>query len=78
MTFQEPGKWVAWLYLAEWWYNTSYHTFTKEIPFKALYGYHPAMISEVIVLGPVDSEAKDFLSVKQQTLTQLKQNLQQA
>jgi transposase InsO family protein len=27
MAFLEPKKWVSWLPLAEWWYNTNYHTF---------------------------------------------------
>lgn len=26
MTFQEPQRWHSWLSLAEWWYNTTYHT----------------------------------------------------
>lgn len=78
MAFQEPKKWAAWLPLAEWWYNTSYHTATRETPFKALYGYDPPMISEVAIPGPSDAQAKDFLSDKQNTLRQLKHNLQQA
>ena len=33
-------QWVKWLPLAEWWYNTSFHTSTKMTPFMALYAYH--------------------------------------
>ena len=36
------------------------------------------MISEVAIPGPSDAQAKDFLSDKQNTLRQLKHNLQQA
>ena len=31
--------------LEEWWYNTSFHTATKMIPFMAVYGYHPSSIT---------------------------------
>ena len=36
-------EWVKWLPLAEWWYNTSFHTSSKMTPFMALYGYHPTI-----------------------------------
>lgn len=39
MVFQEPKKWCSWIPLAEWWYNTTYHTATKFTPFQALYNY---------------------------------------
>jgi hypothetical protein len=31
-------QWFKWLPLAEWWYNTSFHTATKMTPFMELYG----------------------------------------
>lgn len=36
-----PSKWYEWLSLAEYWYNTSYHSATGRSPFQALYGYEP-------------------------------------
>jgi hypothetical protein len=36
-----PSKWKHWLSLAEYWYNTSYHTSLKQTLFEVLYGYHP-------------------------------------
>ena len=41
----KQGQWVQWLHLAEWWYNTTYHTTTNMTPFQALYGYELNMRS---------------------------------
>uniref|UniRef100_A0A453EA21 Integrase catalytic domain-containing protein n=1 Tax=Aegilops tauschii subsp. strangulata TaxID=200361 RepID=A0A453EA21_AEGTS len=38
MTTMQPTKWLSWLSLAEYWYNTTYHTALKMSPFQALYG----------------------------------------
>jgi hypothetical protein len=78
MVFQEPKKWASWLPMAEWWYNTSYHTALKISPFQALYGYPPPMLSEFSIPLQGDTEAMDFLLVRQQMLAQLKENLSQA
>lgn len=37
-----PTKWSTWLYLAEFWYNSSYHSTLGKTPFEVLYGYTPA------------------------------------
>jgi transposase InsO family protein len=36
-----PSKWSDWLYLAEFWYNSSYHSAVQTTPFEILYGYGP-------------------------------------
>jgi hypothetical protein len=36
-----PSKWSQWLHLAEFWYNTCYHTATNHTPFEILYGHAP-------------------------------------
>ena len=41
MSSDRPQKWKSWLPMAEWWYNTNYHTSLKMTPFEALYGYEP-------------------------------------
>lgn len=78
MTTQAPKKWNSWLPLAEFWYNSTYHTAIKMSPFQALYGFPPPMIAELAIPGPEDEEAQDFLTAKQSMLDQLKENLSQA
>lgn len=36
-----PRQWSRWLDLAEFWYNTSFHSALGRTPFKVLYGYPP-------------------------------------
>lgn len=38
MTGEKPQDWVNWLLLAEWWYNSYYHTVICITPYEALYG----------------------------------------
>lgn len=44
MTGQYPKKWGQWIALAEWWYNTTYHSTIQRSPFEALYGYVPPQL----------------------------------
>jgi len=36
-----PSKWINWLSLAKYWYNTSLHSALGQSPFEVLYGYTP-------------------------------------
>jgi hypothetical protein len=78
MTFAEPKKWLSWLSLTKFWYNTSFHTALQLTPFQALYGFPPPLISELSIPSPSDMVASAFLEAKQRMLDQLKQNLNQA
>lgn len=78
MTFQEPQRWLSWLSLAQYWYNTSFHTSLKMSPFQALYGYLPPQVSELSVPGHIASDAATTLFDKETILKQLKKNLQDA
>ena len=46
--YDKPTQWVKWLPLAEWWYNTSFHTAAKMTPFMVLYGYYPPSITSYL------------------------------
>jgi hypothetical protein len=41
---EKQHQWAQWLPLAEWWYNTTYHTATRMTPFEAVYGQKPPSV----------------------------------
>nr|GEV52574.1 retrotransposable element Tf2 [Tanacetum cinerariifolium] len=41
MCGEKPKEWSKWLSLAEWWYNTNYHTTLNTTPYEVLYGQKP-------------------------------------
>ncbi|XP_010491426.2 PREDICTED: uncharacterized protein LOC104769009 [Camelina sativa] len=41
MCSDKPHLWSSWLPLAEFWYNTNFHTATQMSPFEAVYGQSP-------------------------------------
>ncbi|KAJ4754640.1 polyprotein [Rhynchospora pubera] len=78
MAFDQQRQWHRWLPMAEWWYNSNFHTAIKTTPFQALYGYPPPQLpmgaqprSQV---ESVNKELKD----RQKALMILKQHLQKA
>lgn len=50
MTNACPTKWPKWLALAEYWYNTTFHSALKRSPFEVLYGYKPKHFGYKMVL----------------------------
>jgi hypothetical protein len=40
-THATPSKWAVWLHLAEFWYNTAFHSALNTSPFEVLYGHPP-------------------------------------
>ena len=43
----KQNKWLQWLHLAEWWYNSTYHMSSKMTPFQALYDYYAPIWKEI-------------------------------
>ncbi|KAL4569364.1 hypothetical protein LXL04_025000 [Taraxacum kok-saghyz] len=44
--YEQPRSWRKYLYLAEFWYNTSFHSSINMTPFKAMYGQDVSAIHE--------------------------------
>lgn len=63
--------------MAEWWYNTNYHSTLTMIPFEALYGYKPPMFS-FTELGPSSTEVRSFTKDRSKLQSILKEALTQA
>ena len=61
MCFTAPQRWSYWLSLAEWWYNTSYHTSLNMTPFQALYGFPPPMVAEVVLPDRPNDNARQIM-----------------
>jgi hypothetical protein len=72
---EKQNQWAQWLPLAEWWYNTSYHTTTRMTPFEAVYGQKPPSVLSYLP-GVSKVQAVDqTLTVREAILRTLKENL---
>jgi hypothetical protein len=72
---KKKNQWDQWLPLAEWWYNTSYHTTTRMTPFEAIYGQNPpSVLSYFLGVSKVQAVEK-MLTVREAILHTLKENL---
>lgn len=71
-------QWVRWLPLAEYWYNTNYHSGQKCTPYQALYGLPPPHIGLSSYLHSSNNEVKEWILQRQEMVHQLKENLKSA
>jgi hypothetical protein len=72
---KKQNQWAQWLPLAEWWYNTSYHTATRMTHFEAVYGQKPPSVLSYLP-GASKVHAVDLtLTAQEAILRTLKENL---
>lgn len=74
----QPHKWKAWLSLAEFWYNTSYHTSLDCSPFKILYGYEPPFAAAPTISSEVDTDVATWMADRATMLNVLRDKLADA
>lgn len=43
MAAETPTSWSQWLGLAEWWYNTTFHSVIRSTPYEIIYGQPPPL-----------------------------------
>lgn len=78
MCSDKPMEWIKWLPLAEYWYNTSYHSTIETTPFEVVYG-HPPPIHLPYLPGESNLEAVDrSLLAREQTIKLLKHHMARA
>lgn len=70
-----PRLWKKWLPLAEYWYNSNFHTALGCSPFKALYGYEAPMMTMLPVSVGDQSLAGQTLLDRESHLERPKQHL---
>jgi hypothetical protein len=75
MVFERPKEWVKWVPLAEWWYNTNFHTSLNTTLFEALYGYPPPQLGLGSIPKGINEAVNCELNERQLTLRVLKENL---
>ena len=68
-------SWYKYLHLAEFWYNSSYHSAIKTTPFQALYGRPPPSIPDYISSTTSEPNLDTTLQERMQIMHQLKTNL---
>lgn len=70
-----PTKWHSWLPLAEFWYNTNYHTTLGCSPYKALYGHEPNYGTFDTMLVTENVDVQQWIAMNQGHSALLKEHL---
>jgi hypothetical protein len=73
-----PTKWIHWLSLAEFWYNTSFHSTIQRSPFEVLYGFPPCHFGLDASSVSAVPELSDWLEQRALMHSLIKQHLLRA
>ncbi|WVZ88332.1 LOW QUALITY PROTEIN: hypothetical protein U9M48_034866 [Paspalum notatum var. saurae] len=73
-----PTRWAHWISLAEFWYNSTFHSAHGFTPFEALYGHAPRHFGISINTACVVADLKVWLDEHQVMLDHIQQNLSRA
>lgn len=73
-----PNKWKDWLSLAEFWYNTSYHSSLDKTPFEVLYGQPPRHLGIDVMESCVVPDLQEWLLKRKLMLQLIQQQLSRA
>jgi transposase InsO family protein len=73
-----PTKWTDWICLAEFWYNTSWHSSLGHSPFFVLYGHHPKHFGVTAADATQPASLDDWLQERSLIQSVIQQHLARA
>jgi len=73
-----PRKWIKYVTLAEFWYNTSHHSSINMSPFEVLYGHPPRHFSLSVDSVSASTEVDAVLGELAMMLSSVRQHLLRA
>ena len=74
-SLENQNQWAQWLPLAEWWYNTSYHTTTHMTHFEVVYGHKPPSVLSYLPSASKVQACALTLTAQESIVCTLKENL---
>ncbi|GKC98248.1 putative mitochondrial protein, partial [Tanacetum coccineum] len=78
ITREKPKEWMQWLSLAEFWYNTNFHTAINTTPFEVVYGQKPPVHLLYLAEESNVEEVDRSMQAREQVLNMLKFLLKRA
>ncbi|KAJ0816356.1 putative nucleotidyltransferase, Ribonuclease H [Helianthus annuus] len=78
MCMDAPLTWVKWVPLAQWWYNTSWHSSIKMSPYEALFGIKPSLHIPYIPGDTSIAAVEELHREREAMIRKLKVNLESA
>lgn len=73
-----PKKWFHWIALAEFWYNTAYHSALDISPFEVLYGHPPRHFGVLDISASAVPDLEEWLKERAVITRLLRQHLLRA
>lgn len=78
MAAETPSSWSKWLSLAEWWYNTTFHTAIRTTPYEIVYGQTPPLHLSYLPGESSSSVVDRSLQKREEVINMLKFHLLRA
>jgi len=78
MTGERPHEWKLWLPLAEWWYNSNWHTSIGITPYEVVYGQPPSLHIPYVAGDSVVEAVDRSLKAREECIEMLKFHLNRA